>query len=322
MIATAPRKGFSQTSRRSRVESRQPAQGRATLRAGYRARCAGPQHSSVNEWIGDPMTTIADHSDGARSARRTSDRGALLAAIASPTNWRKWDAWRPAMRTAIKDADLPVSIRQWAMWLTDRLDRNGHADVGEIVALSCYCRRTTYAYLAQLEMAGIVHRDCTSRKIGHREWRKFATVSVATRIRAQAAPPLTCDSASARTTKRKPSSGSVGNQPPVRNARTRDDDTVINDEQRHALDEQWPLMARARSDLPGQRPGYSTNVTRDRWEIEGEFSKPWSPEPEPPPPRPVEPALVALIAEDPGKAMRQMLDGFGRLPADVESRQR
>ena len=225
----------------------------------------------------NPVLNIADHSDGARSARRTSDRGALLAAIASPTNWHKQHDCRPQLRTAIDALDEPALMRTWGRWLVDRLDARGdlhRADVAVLVRISPVSRRSTYRYLAVLEAAGLIERTGTA-VLRRGRWRRTATISAAARFRApvalsqvstvadsdsDSADALTCDSARSDTfpTLVVVSSGAVGDH----TTGSRRDDEQISDEQRHALDEQWPLMARARSDVPLLRPGYGTN-TRD-----------------------------------------------------------
>jgi len=208
------------------------------------------------------MLTIADQSDVARHTPRTSRRSALLAAVADPANWHPADC-RPAYRDALKTTQLPAAVRSWGCWLADRFTPAGdlalRGGIAALISVSPVSRAQTYRYLAQLERAGLIERIGATRKVAEREYRRATILRVAVAIRGDAPHVPDLRKSQLRDSRSKPFNGSVGDQRTDRYARETSSEQ-IDDESRRAVDEHWPLCARAPSDVPRSRPGYGVNT--------------------------------------------------------------
>ena len=203
------------------------------------------------------------------SNRHPNGSRRLPEAARDPSRWHRPSELRAALRDAIDKSDLPANTRTFGIWLEARLDPSGSADVAEIVRLSQYCRATTFVHLRKLEDAGLIERHGSARRTGPGEWTRTSKISAAARFR----PPDLRNCHDERSDLRKSersdfpwkskrvySDGPVGDQPSDRNAHASGSEQITADERR-AVDEHWPLCAQARSDLPSQREGYSTNAT-------------------------------------------------------------
>lgn len=231
--------------------------------------------------LGSPATI------GRRVERRVPQtrRAGLLAAVADPSNWRKPADVRPAMRDAARDLK-PVRFRLWTLWLIDRLDARGelHRRItyAKLVAWSGISRATFYRYLAALEDAGIIEREGTARKI-RGEWRRETAIRAGAAFREPETilsqvtdpparrKPLTSDNVNSETFptyRGRSTGGSVGNL-----TTGSEREPAISAEDRDAVDNGWPRCARSITDLPGARPGYGENLTRERAASAREFDR-------------------------------------------------
>jgi hypothetical protein len=183
------------------------------------------------------------------------------------------------------------SLRFWALLLIDRFGRDGtlppNIDRSWLARHTRIGYRTCSRYLAELERLGLIERRHTGRITRDGTYRHVSIITAASRFTADQAQKSQMPTKRAGEQRkghsfdtptppiRVTSSGSVGSSLPVAGASQ--DQEPVSDDDRRTLDEQWPKMARSRSDLPGQRPGYGTNATRER----EEFDRWYAQQPEP-----------------------------------------
>jgi DNA-binding transcriptional ArsR family regulator len=232
----------------------------------------------------NPSTIIANRQ---HSATDHAGRHAQLALIRDPRNWSPRHDCRPALRAAILARIHAPTLRAWSLWLTDRFTAGGElfgqADRAKLMRWSGISASTLSRYLRALQNAGLIEREQTARVVPATGLYAHAVViRVAAEFRDVSTPDSSGPAKNApeqRNGQRRPPHTPIGVFIPVdgsvvvrssaRNARAREAPHTSDEQWEpiaaadRAAAENWPRMARSRTDLPAFRPGYDDNITFD-----------------------------------------------------------
>jgi len=245
------------------------------------------------------VTTVTDQTVKASADARPASRAALLAALTDASNWHKPADCRPALRAAICSRITSHGLKMWALWLADRFGADGQlhrADRRSLTRWSQISDSTCTRYLAELDRLGLIERHQTARlnrRTGHYD--RAVTIRVASELVEPADQPVRIPQAADLPNGHKrasayigcsSSSGSVG----TFTTGSRPDDQELGDADRRAVDD-WPRLARSRTDVPLLRPGYSVNTSDPAERRRLLLDRP------PPEPEPLAPHVAAIIAE-------------------------
>lgn len=159
---------------------------------------------------------------------------------------------REILRTQIRnDLGLKLGDRQFGEWLAERLNADGTfpgwLDRRRILSLTKMSARTFSRRMAAL--GAYFTRHHVARRTGLRTWIRRTLLSVAADLPKGHNGPLL-----GRVETRRDSGVDVSTR------RTGSRNPWAENQQRKKDRENWPILARARSDVPMERPGYGTNA--------------------------------------------------------------